>query len=143
MLRRILIAAVIITLLVVVRLFPDSNQTLVNIDLLATQIEAVELWLVLMASFFGGAMLTFLFASLLLIRSGLVGRRYRQAIADLEAEVHHLRNLPLASGDLGELKDSPDIAIGKKAGASQSVSAAPAARSASPRSSSTSSIKGS
>ena len=26
--------------------------------------------------------------------------RYRKAIRDLEAEVHHLRNLPLAVGDL-------------------------------------------
>lgn len=139
MLRRILIAAIIIMLLVVVRLFPDSNQTLVNIDLLAIQIEAIELWLVLMASFFGGATLTFLFASLLLIRAGLVGRRYRKAIADLEAEVHHLRNLPLASGDLSELQDSPDIAPAKRAGASQSGSPTPTA----PSSSLPYSIKGS
>lgn len=97
MLRRACFAAVVIVLIVVVRLFPDQNQTLVDIDLLLTQIEGVRLWLALAATFVLGGLLAGLFSCLLLIRSSLVGRRYRSAIADLEAEVHHLRNLPLAS----------------------------------------------
>lgn len=96
MLRRVFFAAVVIVLIVVVRLFPDQNQALVDIDLLLTKIEGVRLWLALAATFVLGGVLAGLFSCLLLIRSSLVGRRYRSAIADLEAEVHHLRNLPLA-----------------------------------------------
>ena len=99
MLRRVLLAAVVIVLVVVVRLFPDRNPVLVDIDLLLTKIEGVRLWLALAATFSTGIVAAFFVSSLLLIRSSLVGRRYRKAIADLEAEVHHLRNLPLATGD--------------------------------------------
>ena len=102
MLRRILLAAIFIALIVVVRLFPDRNENLVDIDLLFTKVAGVELWLALGASFVGGSLLALLVSALFLIKSGLVGRRYRKAISDLEAEVHHLRNLPLASGDLIE-----------------------------------------
>ena len=99
LLRRVLLAAVVIALVVVVRLFPDQNQGLVDIDLLLTKIDGVRLWLALATTFSAGIVVAFFVASLLLIRSSLVGRRYRKAIADLEAEVHHLRNLPLATGD--------------------------------------------
>ncbi len=109
MLRRVTLAAFVIVLLVVVRLFPDQNDTRVDIDLLLTSIEGVSLWFALVATFVGGALVTGLIASLLLIRAGLLGRRYRKAISDLEAEVHHLRNLPLATGDTSdlEIEDTP------------------------------------
>ena len=99
MLRRAFVAAIVIVLIVVVRLFPDHNQALVDIDLLLTKIEGVRLWLALAATFAAGGSLAAVFLCLTLIRSSLVGRRYRKAVADLEAEVHHLRNLPLAAGD--------------------------------------------
>lgn len=106
--RRVMLAAIVILLIVVVRLFPDQNDARVNIDLLLLSIEGVSLWFALVATFIGGALLTGLFASLLLIRAGLLRRRYRKAIADLEAEVHHLRNLPLATGDSSDLEVEAD-----------------------------------
>ena len=110
MLRRVLLAAFVILLVVVVRLFPDQNDTRVDIDLLITSIEGVSLWFALMASFVIGTLVVGLLAVLLSVRSGLIGRRYRKAIADLEAEVHHLRNLPLASGDSSDLEGEGDSA---------------------------------
>jgi len=98
-LRRVVLAVIVTGLIVVVRLFPDRNEGLVDIDLLLTNISGVKLWFALGSSFVLGALLTTLVASLFMARSALVGRRYRKAISDLEAEVHHLRNLPLATGD--------------------------------------------
>lgn len=105
-LRRVFLAAVVIALIVVVRLFPEQNQAVVDIDLLLTSVEGVHLWSALVATFAAGAALALFLSSLLLLKAGLVGRRYRKAIADLEAEVHHLRNLPLATGDLHDEFDS-------------------------------------
>ena len=107
MLRRVSLAAVFIALIVVVRLFPDRNENLVDVDLLFTTVVGIELWFALGASLVAGSLLALLVSALFLIKSGLVGRRYRKAIADLEAEVHHLRNLPLASGDL--IEDAPSV----------------------------------
>ena len=98
-LRRVVLAVILLGLVVVVRLFPDRNEGLVDIDLLLTNIAGVKLWFALGSSFVLGALLALLVASLFMARSALVGRRYRKAILDLEAEVHHLRNLPLATGD--------------------------------------------
>ena len=98
-LRRVLLVAIGIGLIVVVRLFPDRNEGPVDIDLLLANITGVELWLALGVTFVLGGALAFLVSSLFMVRSALVGRRYRKTIADLEAEVHHLRNLPLATGD--------------------------------------------
>lgn len=98
--RRVLLAAIVIALIVAVRVFPDQNDGRIDIDLLLTHIEGVSLWLALVATFAGGALVAFAVSSLLLIKARLVGRRYRKAIRDLETEVHHLRNLPLAVGDL-------------------------------------------
>ncbi len=122
MLRRIVLAAIVIALVVVVRLFPDQNDTRVDIDLLLTSIEGVSLWFALVATFVGGALLAGLLSSLLLIKAGLLGRRYRKAIADLEAEVHHLRNLPLASGDTSDLEMDVEL------GAEPEVATAPGAQ---------------
>ncbi len=102
-LRRVVLAAIVIVLIVVVRLFPDQNDSRVDIDLLLLSIEGVSLWFALVATFVGGVLLAGLFSSLLLIKARLLRRRYRKAIADLEAEVHHLRNLPLATSDTVDL----------------------------------------
>lgn len=109
-LRRVFFAVVVIVLIVVVRLFPDQNQDVVDIDLLLTSVQGVRLWSALVVTFAAGAALALFVSSLLLLKAGLVGRRYRKAIADLEAEIHHLRNLPLATG--GELQDEFDSVVG-------------------------------
>ncbi len=112
MLRRIIAAALVVTLIYVVRLFPDQNRVPVDIDLLVTSVTAVELWQVLLVSFAAGVGCAALVSCLLWLKSGFLGRRYRKAISELEAEVHHLRNLPLASGDLGDPDRDFEPAVG-------------------------------
>ena len=107
MLRRTTVVALFVALIIAVRLFPDQNRAAVDIDLIVSQVSAVELWLALLATFAAGAGCALAVFSVFWLRSGLLGRRYRKAIAELEAEVHHLRNLPLAGGNLGD----PDSAL--------------------------------
>jgi hypothetical protein len=102
MLRWTTAAALLAALIIVVRLFPDHNRTPVDIDLLLTSIPAVELWLALLTTFATGVGCALVVSILFWIRSGMLGRRYRKTISELEAEVHHLRNLPLADASLGE-----------------------------------------
>jgi uncharacterized membrane protein YciS (DUF1049 family) len=102
MLRRILVAAIFVALIIAVRLFPDRNPAVIDIDLIVTQVGGVELWLALLTTFGAGVGCAMVVFGILRLRSGLLGRRYRKAIVGLEAEVHHLRNLPLAGGNLGE-----------------------------------------
>ena len=59
----------------------------------------VTLWAALLAAFGLGVALTGIVAMLRATRQGLVARRYRKMIRDLEAEIHQLRNLPLADDD--------------------------------------------
>ena len=106
MLRRISAGVLLVALIIVVRLFPDHNRTPVDVDLIVKTIPGVELWLVLLTTFAAGIACALLVSSFLWLRSGFIGRHYRKAISELEAEVHHLRNLPLAGGDLGEPDDS-------------------------------------
>jgi uncharacterized membrane protein YciS (DUF1049 family) len=102
MLRWTIAAAVLVALVIVVRLFPDHNRTAVDIDLLLASIPGVELWLALLTTFATGVGCALVVSFLFWVRSGMLGRRYRKTISELEAEVHHLRNLPLARGSLGE-----------------------------------------
>ena len=112
LLRRIVAASLVVALLFVVRLFPDQNRGLVDIDLLIVSISGAELWLVLLVSFASGVGLSIAVSSLLWVKLGILARGYRKAISELEAEVHHLRNLPLASGDLGEPDRDFEAAVG-------------------------------
>ena len=73
-----------------------TNSVLVDVDFLAGRVEEVALWKVLAFAFATGAMGVGLFGTFQLARSGLVARRYRKRLASLEAEIHQLRNLPLA-----------------------------------------------
>jgi hypothetical protein len=58
----------------------------------------VSLWVALLVAFGFGAAITAAIAAYRATRQGLVNRRYRKMIRDLESEVHQLRNLPL-TGD--------------------------------------------
>lgn len=83
----------------------------------------VTLWAALLAAFGLGVALTGIAAMLRATRQGLVARRYRKMIRDLEAEIHQLRNLPLADDDAAPGKPavseggspSPKRALGRGA----------------------------
>ena len=64
----------------------------------------VTLWAALLTAFGLGAGLTALVAMLRATRQGLVARRYRKMLRDLEAEIHQLRNLPLAADESAPAK---------------------------------------
>jgi uncharacterized integral membrane protein len=76
--------------------FAAENQEPVRLHYLAGELDEHPLWLVTLAVFAAGAALGGLVAVFVSAKSGLTSRRYRKAIGGLEAEVHQLRNLPLA-----------------------------------------------
>ena len=73
-----------------------ANALLVEVDFLVGRIESLALWKTLLGAFAIGAGSVGAFALLQMARAGLVIRRYRKKLLDLEVEVHQLRNLPLA-----------------------------------------------
>jgi hypothetical protein len=99
-LRRIIALGSFIFCLVVGWNFATRNGGMVRVDLLLGVVEDAKVWLVLLVSAAFGATLVALVCATLLLRAGLVARRYRKAITELETEVHQLRNLPLAVEDL-------------------------------------------
>ncbi len=100
MLRRVIAAVFLVALVVVVRLFPDHNRAPIDVDLLVGAVSGVELWLLLLGTFAAGIGSALLVSGFFWLRSSFLGRRDRKVISELEAEVHHLRNLPLAGSDL-------------------------------------------
>jgi uncharacterized membrane protein YciS (DUF1049 family) len=76
------------------------NSSLVTIDFLVGESGDVSLWAALATSFAAGAAVAGLASLYQLARLGLVTRRYRKTVDGLEAEVHQLRNLPLATEEL-------------------------------------------
>ena len=90
--------------------FAGSNGSLVRVDYVLGQFEAVPLWLALVASAIGGLLIGSLALTARLTRASLAQRRYRKTVAALEAEVHQLRNLPVV--DQGKLPsaDAPQAA---------------------------------
>jgi hypothetical protein len=71
----------------------------------------LTLWAALLAAFGIGVAATGTLAVLRATRQGLVARRYRKMIRDLEAEIHQLRNLPLAT----DAPAAPETAVGEEA----------------------------
>ena len=71
-----------------------ENSAPVEIDFLLVTVE-LAVWEAVLGSFVAGALLVGLFTLYQMARGGLVSRRYRRRLADLEMEVHQLRNLPL------------------------------------------------
>ena len=73
-----------------------ENADSVDVDFLFREVK-VELWEALLCAFAAGFALAgvgWLWAGL---RSSMTVRRYRKLVGGLEAELHQLRNLPLAS----------------------------------------------
>lgn len=73
----------------------NANAEGVKVDFLLGRIDLV-LWQALGTSFLLGATMVGLYAIYQMARGGLLSRRYRKQLSNLETEVHQLRNLPLA-----------------------------------------------
>jgi uncharacterized integral membrane protein len=104
--RRVLVVAVFVGLLVAGWRFAAQHPQPVQIDYLVGRSGDLALWTVLLGAFAAGAALAGALAAWQLARLGMLARRYRKAVARLELELHELRNLPLApeapaAGDAG------------------------------------------
>lgn len=119
LLRRLLAIAIFIGILVLGWTFAakHSGQVLVTLPGLAG--FEVTLWLALLVSFGSGAALVALVAALRIARLQLVSRRYRKVIRGLEAEVHQLRNLPLADEEAAPAK--PEVEAGQESSARRAL----------------------
>jgi len=95
-LRRGLVFALLVLVMFAGWRFAAENQEPVRLHYVAGELGELALWKITLAAFAGGAAVGGLFALFASARSGLTSRRYRKAIGGLEAEVHQLRNLPLA-----------------------------------------------
>lgn len=95
--RRLLAVAAFVAALVLGWRFADANLEPVSIHYLFGAIDGIPLWAALVACFGLGAALAVLGLLVPLLRLKLVARRWRKVARGLEAEVHQLRNLPLAA----------------------------------------------
>ena len=94
--RRVLVLALLVGSMIGGWRFAAENQEPVRVHYVAGEFAEFELWKVILGSFGAGAALVGLFAMFSSAKNGLISRRYRKAIGGLEAEIHQLRNLPLA-----------------------------------------------
>jgi len=79
--------------------FAHQNDATVSIDFVVGQTGELALWEALLLAVAVGVLATGVVLGWALLRARLESRRYRKAVANLESEVHQLRNLPvLASG---------------------------------------------
>jgi uncharacterized integral membrane protein len=108
--RRVLAIAAFVACLVLGWLFAARHAQPVHVDYLVGTTGEVSLWVALLAaSLLGGSVV----GGLCLVQLGRLGmlvRRYRKTVRRLEAELHELRNLPLARDDAalpGEPADAP------------------------------------
>jgi hypothetical protein len=97
--RRLLGVALFVAILLLGWNFAAEHSNTVTIQLPFTPGLEVTLWAALLVAFGLGVALTGSVAMLRATRQGLVARRYRKMIRDLEAEIHQLRNLPLADDE--------------------------------------------
>jgi uncharacterized integral membrane protein len=98
-LRRTLGLALLVAVLVGGWRFAGRNAQPIGVDLLFATLPEEPVWLLLAAAFAAGALAAALVALFGISRAKLVARRYRKLAGKLEAEVHQLRNLPLAQDD--------------------------------------------
>ena len=94
--RRVLSLAVFVTVLVLGWKFAAANADEVRLDFLLGSFPAVKVWVLVAAVFTAGALTGVVVCFVEMTRLGLLSRRYRKAIARLEAELHGLRSLPLS-----------------------------------------------
>ena len=100
--RRLLVLAAFGGLFWAIWHFAKENATIVAISYVFGVIEA-PVWQALLGAFVAGFAIAAVGWSFFGVRSRMVQRRYRKAVGGLEAEIHQLRNLPLApDSDLPE-----------------------------------------
>jgi uncharacterized integral membrane protein len=75
----------------------EKNEGLVTISYAFGQFPPVPQWLALLAAFAVGAAAAGLIGAYQVAKLRLLTRRFRKTVRGLEAEVHQLRTLPLAS----------------------------------------------
>lgn len=97
-LLRISYVALVAALLVAAYQFTGRNTEPVHLEIFGWSTREWPLWTVVLCAFAAGFVLASLLLGTRLFRSSLVARRYRKAVGSLEAEVHQLRNVPLAEG---------------------------------------------
>lgn len=95
--RRLLALAAFVAALVLGWRFADANLQTVSVHYLVGAIDGVPLWLALVAAFGVGFALAGLGGLYQMARLSLTARRWRKVAQGLEAELHQLRNLPLAA----------------------------------------------
>ncbi len=98
-LRRLIVLALMVGFAYVSYRLPQDNDVLVNVDLLAWQAPPVPLWVALGLAFLVGVLCASAGLLFQLAKKSLVARRYRKTVRGLEAEIHKLRNLPLAGAE--------------------------------------------
>jgi hypothetical protein len=94
--RRAAIAAVFIGLLISGWWFAGQHAEPVTLRDPFRAHEGIALWKALLGAFASGFALAAALAAWQLAKLSLAARRYRRALRGAEAEVHQLRNLPLA-----------------------------------------------
>jgi len=98
--RRLLLVALFMAALVLGWWFARANAAAVTVDYLVGQLGDVSLWAALLGAFAAGAATAGGIGLYQIAKLQLVRRRYRKTVRSLEAEVHQLRNLPLAVDEL-------------------------------------------
>lgn len=106
-LRRVVVLAVFVALLVGGWSFARRNETPVTVDYGADTIQGPE-WAILLGAFGLGAGFVGLLALHQGVRHALTARRYRKVVRGLEEEVHQLRNLPLGPPDAAAARRAPE-----------------------------------
>ncbi len=109
-LRRTLAIAVFVGLLVAGWRFAAHHPDPVRIDYLVGETGELALWVALVGAFAAGGVTVGALAAFQLTRLSMLARRWRKSAARLEAEVHELRNLPLAPAGLEE--GDPEAPLG-------------------------------
>lgn len=93
---RLAVIAVLLLAAVFVGLLPANNSAPVSLHYVVGQSREIPLYWVVLGSFALGLLVASVPFTYLVLKRGLVMRRYRKVMAGLEAEVHQLRSLPLA-----------------------------------------------
>ncbi len=107
--------------------FAVGNQAQVPVYYLFGRSEAQPLWMVAGAAFALGGLAAWLVVLWVVSRAKLAERRHRKHAERLEAELHELRNLPLARDTTSSLADEPARRVAPGPPAPSAISPPPSA----------------